>query len=147
MSNSRNFRNGYNNNKGALATEIPETTMWKDFLALIKIGIVNSNLITTFTGLWLALHFSDKGFFENLDILFFTIIGSALIMAGSCALITILTGISITLMERTKTRPTVTGKVKPNKSCNNGDFVYFNRITLFIVNNHYSSRHWYHWCF
>ena len=57
--------------KEALATEIPETTMWKDFLALIKIGIVNSNLITAFTGFWLALHFSNKGFFENLDIVIF----------------------------------------------------------------------------
>ena len=69
-----------------MITDIPETTMWKDFLALIKIGIVNSNMITTFTGLWLALHFSNKRFFENLDMIFFTLIGSALIMAGSCAL-------------------------------------------------------------
>ena len=32
-------------------------TVWKDFLALIKIGIVNSNMITTFTGIWLSISF------------------------------------------------------------------------------------------
>ena len=40
-----------------IKTGLPETTVWKDFLALIKIGIVNSNLITTFTGIWLAYLF------------------------------------------------------------------------------------------
>ena len=44
--------------KAALQSDIPETTAWKDFLALIKVGIVNSNIITAFTGVWLALHFS-----------------------------------------------------------------------------------------
>ena len=32
------------------------TTLLKDFLSLIKIGIVNSNLITTFTGIWLLFN-------------------------------------------------------------------------------------------
>ena len=59
---------------------ITEKTVWKDFLALIKIGIVNSNLITTFTGIWLAISFTDKSFFASLDIVFFTLVGSALII-------------------------------------------------------------------
>ncbi len=42
----------------------------KDVLAVVKIGIVNSNLITTFTGLWLALHFTGKGFLSNLHTVF-----------------------------------------------------------------------------
>ncbi len=42
---------------GGLQSKISETMVWKDFLALIKIGIVNSNIITTFTGIWLALLF------------------------------------------------------------------------------------------
>ena len=53
-----------------LQSKIPVTTVWKDFLALIKIGIVNSNMITTFTGIWLALHFTNKAFLDNLDISF-----------------------------------------------------------------------------
>ena len=52
--------------KAALQSDIPETTAWKDFLALIKVGIVNSNIITAFTGVWLALHFSGLSFLSNL---------------------------------------------------------------------------------
>ncbi|PLS16550.1 protoheme IX farnesyltransferase [Bacillus sp. M6-12] len=87
-----------------------ETTAFKDFLALIKIGIVHSNMITTFTGLWLALHFTGTHFFESLDTMFFTLAGSALIVAGSCSLNNYYDSDIDHLMERTKNRPTVTGK-------------------------------------
>jgi len=116
MSNSRTLTKAViPGNEGSLATDIPKTTMWRDFLALIKIGIVNSNLITVFTGFWLALQFLDKGFFANLDILFYSMVGSALIMAGSCSLNNYIDRDIDHLMERTKARPTVTGKVKPVK--------------------------------
>lgn len=95
--------------------ELPKTNAWKDFLALIKIGIVNSNLITTFTGLWLALHFGEKSFFSNLDIVFYTLIGSSLIIAGSCAINNYIDRDIDPLMERTKDRPTVTGNIQPLK--------------------------------
>lgn len=113
MSNSRTLTKSTISGKGSLATDIPETTLWKDFLATIKIGIVNSNLITTFTGFWLALQVLNKGFLANLDILFFSIIGSALVMAGSCSLNNYIDRDIDHLMDRTKARPTVTGKFKP----------------------------------
>jgi heme o synthase len=95
--------------------ELPKTNAWKDFLALIKIGIVNSNLITTFTGLWLALHFGNESFLSNLDIVFYTLIGSSLIIAGSCSINNYIDRDIDPLMERTKDRPTVTGKIQPRK--------------------------------
>ncbi|CAH0345956.1 heme o synthase [Bacillus sp. CECT 9360] len=101
--------------KASLQAGIPETTAWKDFMALIKVGIVNSNMITTFTGLWLALYFSEEHFFSNLDTLFFTLAGSALIVAGSCSLNNYIDRDIDHLMERTKSRPTVTGKANPAK--------------------------------
>ncbi len=104
----------FENSKRSLHN-VPTTTMWRDFLALIKIGIVNSNLITTFTGLWLALHFSGKSFLDNLDIIFYTLVGSSLIIAGSCALNNYLDRDIDPFMERTKARPTVTGRVNPIK--------------------------------
>jgi protoheme IX farnesyltransferase len=94
---------------------IGETSAFKDFLALIKIGIVNSNAITTFTGIWLALHFSGLRFLDNLHIVFLTLIGSSLIIAGSCSLNNYIDRDIDHLMERTKGRPTVTGKVEPIK--------------------------------
>jgi len=85
------------------------SSVWSDFLATIKIGIVNSNFITTFTGFWLALFFNERHFLENLDKAFFTLIGSSLIIAGSCSLNNYIDRDIDPLMERTKGRPTVTG--------------------------------------
>ena len=47
-------------------------SLYKDFLALIKIGIVNSNMITTFTGLFLAFQFTGKNFLHNIDSMLFS---------------------------------------------------------------------------
>lgn len=96
-------------------TDVPETSAMKDFLALIKIGIVNSNLITVFTGMWLAFILNDIPFLSNLDTMAFTLIGSALIIAGSASLNNYIDRDIDPLMERTKTRPTVTGKISYSK--------------------------------
>ena len=90
-----------------------ETSFWEDFLALIKVGIVNSNAITTFAGIWLALYFNGEGFFANIDSVLFTVIGSSFIIAGSCAINNYYDRDIDHLMERTKERPTVTGKMNP----------------------------------
>ncbi|MBU8877680.1 heme o synthase [Bacillus sp. FJAT-29790] len=133
MSNSRAFIDtGIENSDRSLQNDVPKSTVWKDFLALIKIGIVNSNLITTFTGLWLALHFTGKGFLNNLDIVFYTLIGSSLIIAGSCALNNYIDRDIDPFMERTKSRPTVTGKVNPAKVAILG-FLFIGAGTLFLM--------------
>lgn len=88
----------------------PKTTAWNDFLALVKIGIIKSNLITVFTGLWLALHFSGMSFLKNLDIVVVALLGSALIIGGAGTLNNYIDRDIDHLMERTKARPTVTGK-------------------------------------
>lgn len=92
----------------------PQTNSFvKDFLALIKIGIVNSNLVTTFTGLWLAFQFTDRHFLQDLDIMFFTLIGTAFIIAGSGAMNNYIDLDIDPVMKRTKSRPTVTGRFTP----------------------------------
>ncbi|MCZ2258908.1 heme o synthase [Sporosarcina sp. G11-34] len=85
-------------------------SLLKDFLALIKIGIVNSNLITAFTGLFLAIQLSNEGFLQNLDLLFFVLGGTGLIIAGSAALNNLIDRDIDPVMTRTKSRPTVTGR-------------------------------------
>ncbi|KAA6452991.1 heme o synthase [Bacillus swezeyi] len=100
----------------AMNGQIEETTAWKDFLALIKVGIVYSNLITTFTGMWLAFYLSNLSFLGNLDIVLFTLAGSSLIIAGSCVINNYYDRDIDQLMQRTKTRPTVTGKIQPSQA-------------------------------
>lgn len=88
-------------------------TFVKDFLALIKIGIVNSNLVTTFTGLWLAFQFSNRHFLDEIDLMIYTLFGAALIIAGSAAMNNFIDRDIDPIMSRTKSRPTVTGRFKP----------------------------------
>lgn len=92
--------------------KVEAVTLWKDFLALIKIGIVNSNLITTFTGLFLAFQFTGISFLRNLDLLVLAILGTGLIIASSGAMNNLIDRDIDPVMSRTKSRPTVTGRFK-----------------------------------
>lgn len=116
------------------STSVQETTALKDFLALIKIGIVNSNLITTFTGLWLALVFTNQHFLQSLDIIILTLLGSALIIAGSCSINNFIDRDIDHIMSRTKARPTVTGKMSGTKVLMIGfSFIIVGTILLFMT--------------
>lgn len=113
----------------------PPTTAWKDFTALIKIGIVNSNLITTFTGLWLALIFTGNHFLQSLDTVIFTLLGTSLIIAGSAALNNYIDRDIDPIMERTKERPTVTGTISVGKVLAIGfTFIALGLILVFLTN-------------
>lgn len=113
---------------------IPETTAIKDFLSLIKIWIVNSNLITTFTGLWLALVFTNQHFLESIHIVILTLLGSALIIAGSCSINNFIDRDIDPIMSRTKSRPTVTGKMSGAKVLTIGfSFITLGTILLFMT--------------
>src|SRR4051812_3082566 len=91
MANAYNFeRRGNLSNGHTISTPVESNavpvSLYKDFLALIKIGIVNSNMITTFTGLFLAFQITGKNFLHNIDLLVYALVGSGLIIAGSAAL-------------------------------------------------------------
>ncbi len=116
-------------------------------MALIKIGIVNSNLITTFTGIWLALHFSGQSFLSNLDIVLFTVVGSSLIIAGSCSINNYIDRDIDHLMERTKDRPTVTGKIEGSKVLVLGILLIGLGTIVPVVYNNYCNGYWTAWSF
>ncbi|MGD7048160.1 protoheme IX farnesyltransferase [Rossellomorea marisflavi] len=110
------------------------SSAWKDFLSLIKIGIVNSNLITTFTGMWLAFYFSGAHFLQSLDVIFLTLVGSSFIIAGSCAVNNVYDRDIDHVMDRTKGRPTVTGKIHSGKALAIGLFmILLGTIMLFMT--------------
>ncbi|HEX6923600.1 MAG TPA: heme o synthase [Bacillales bacterium] len=93
------------------ASETKASAGWKDFVEISKTGIVFSNLITTFTGLWLALYFTGNGFWSNIDIVFWTLLGTAFIVAGGCALNNYIDRDIDPVMERTHERPSATGRL------------------------------------
>lgn len=87
---------------------------WRDFLTLTKPGIVMSNMITAFAGIYLAAYYMDIQLFSNLHLVIFGLLGSALVMGGGCSLNNYIDRDIDPLMERTNERPTVTGKI-PDK--------------------------------
>ncbi|KAB2496168.1 heme o synthase [Priestia endophytica] len=105
----------YSTESVSLPPQNPEikTTVWQEFLTVIKIGIVNSSMLTTFTGFWLSLKFNEKPFTEHLDLAFFTLVGSAFIIAGSCSLNNYIDRDIDPLMKSKQKRPTVTGRFHP----------------------------------
>ncbi|WP_432653186.1 heme o synthase [Salibacterium salarium] len=87
---------------------------WKDYVTLAKMGIVNSNLVTVFAGLFLASAYTDFQLIQNMHILILTLVGAGLVMAGGCTLNNYIDRDIDPVMERTKERPTVTGRLKPS---------------------------------
>ncbi len=116
--------------------EVETKSFVKEFLALIKIGIVNSNLITTFTGLFLAFQFTNKSFLHSLDLLVLTLLGTALIIAGSAAMNNWIDRDIDPLMTRTKERPTVTGRFDGKAVFTIAMvFIIAGELFLFSINN------------
>ncbi|AWP36584.1 protoheme IX farnesyltransferase [Heyndrickxia coagulans] len=106
----------------------------KDFLSLIKIGIVNSNLITAFTGMWLALELTNRHFLQSLDIMVLAMAGTALIVAGSCSLNNWYDRDIDVIMKSKNFRPTVTGRFSNAKVLTIGlGFVAIGTLLLFMT--------------
>lgn len=92
-----------------------ESRFLADVKSLVKIGIVNSNLITTFAGFWLALYFTDATFSANWQVFLLTMAGTALVIAGGCIMNNWYDVDIDPVMTRTKSRPTVTGSFSLNQ--------------------------------
>ncbi|MFC4735483.1 heme o synthase [Bacillus daqingensis] len=84
---------------------------WRDYVSISKTGIVMSNLITVFAGLYLAAYYTGATLAESFLPALMAVAGSALIIAGGCALNNYIDRDIDHLMERTKDRPTVSGRL------------------------------------
>lgn len=119
---------------GNVEKEEVKTSVFKDFLALIKIGIINSNIITAVTGMWLALHYNGLNFLPYLDKVILACLGVWLVIAGSCALNNYIDIDIDSKMKRTQKRPTVTGNFTPAFALTIGlSFVTVGLILLFAT--------------
>ncbi len=84
---------------------------WSDYLYLTKPGITISNLLTTFTGLWLAA----KGSLD-LKVTIFTLIGTAFVIASGAALNNYYDRELDLKMKRTKNRAVAAGRIHPRNA-------------------------------
>ncbi|GGA97759.1 protoheme IX farnesyltransferase [Macrococcus hajekii] len=83
----------------------------KDIKAVVKMGLVQGNLIPTFAGAWLAVILTEQSFLGSLPEVITMLIGSVLIMGGSCALNNFYDQDIDALMPSKMNRPSVTGKI------------------------------------
>ncbi|MFD1848484.1 heme o synthase [Oceanobacillus bengalensis] len=84
-------------------------TLIRDIKSLIKFGVLIANVLPVIAGFWLALYFTGSTFMDYWQAFLLVTIGSTLVMAGAL-IINNWFDIDIdTVMERTKSRPTVTG--------------------------------------
>ncbi|MFP7299764.1 heme o synthase [Neobacillus niacini] len=86
----------------------------KDLKSLLKAGVLAANVLPVFSGFWLALHFTNKSFLDYWELFLLTMIGSTLVMGGALILNNWYDVDIDTIMERTKSRPTVTGNIPLN---------------------------------
>lgn len=91
-----------------------DTNFLSDLKSLFKGIVLIANVLPVFTGLWLALYFTNTSFMDKLDVVMFTIMGSTFVMAGALALNNWYDADIDAKMARTKNRPTVTGAISLN---------------------------------
>ncbi|MFC7440722.1 heme o synthase [Laceyella putida] len=89
--------------------EAASKATWRDFVEVTKPGINKSNLFATFVGYFLAAGFT----LFDWSTLVFTLLGTALVIAGGCAINNFYDRDIDPLMERTKTRSVAEGRMKP----------------------------------
>lgn len=87
------------------------TGTWKDYVSVTKVGIILGNLMTVFAAMWLAAE-GFRGFIglEN-HIILLTLLGTALIIASGTCLNNYIDRDIDQKMQRTKKRPSATGRL------------------------------------
>lgn len=90
--------------------ESSEKATWRDYLSITKVGITVANLMSTFAGLWVGSHGLRHGHPEILAVIF-TLLGTALIVAGGAALNNFVDRDIDQRMTRTVARAVAKGKI------------------------------------
>lgn len=103
--------------------------------AIIKMGLVQGNLIPTFAGAWLAIVFGGFNFFQSLPVVLLMIVGSTLIMGGACAINNYYDQDIDSIMPSKQKRPTVNGRISDRHLIQlSFGLMVMGEILLFMIN-------------
>lgn len=106
---------------------------WREYVAISKTGIVTSNLITVFAGLFLAAYYNSVSLMSDPLTVVLTLLGAAMIIAGGCALNNFIDRDIDHIMERTKDRPSVTGQLSGKQTLTYGLAMSLGGTTLLAM--------------
>lgn len=84
---------------------------FKELQQIIKMGLVQGNLIPAFAGTWLAVVMTNHSFLSSIPQILLMIIGSTLIMGGACALNNYYDQDIDQIMPSKQNRPTVNDRI------------------------------------
>lgn len=84
---------------------------FKELQQIIKMGLVQANLIPAFAGAWLAVVMSNHSFLSSIPQILLMLIGSTLIMGGACALNNYYDQDIDRIMPSKQNRPTVNDRI------------------------------------
>ncbi|TDM15318.1 heme o synthase [Macrococcoides canis] len=108
---------------------------FKDVKAIVKLGLVQGNLIPAFAGAFIAIMLSGRSFLSSIPELLTMLFGTTLIMAGSCALNNFYDQDIDSIMPSKQNRPSVTGKVSAASILQLSFVLMFvGEILLFMIN-------------
>ncbi|GIP31791.1 heme o synthase [Paenibacillus sp. J2TS4] len=93
---------------GASVQPFPDTPPWKDWISVIKPGIMTSNLFCAFAGYCLASRWNLE-----YSTLLFMLVGTALVIASASMMNNFLDRTRDLNMHRTRNRPLPSGRLKP----------------------------------
>ena len=106
----------------------------KEYFALTKPGILYGNALTLVAGFMLAAHSSLLG--VSYTLLFFTLLGLSLVIASGCVFNNYFDRDIDSLMDRTKKRALVTGKISARSALVFGALLFaFGVLILFFFTN------------
>lgn len=84
---------------------------FKELQQIIKMGLVQGNLIPAFAGAWLAIVMTNHSFLSSIPQILLMLIGSTLIMGGACALNNYYDQDIDKIMPSKQSRPTVNDRI------------------------------------
>ena len=92
-----------------------KTATWKDFITLTKTGIVGSNVMTAFLGIWLASKYTGFSIDDHPLRVILAMLGTMFVIAGGTSLNNYIDRDIDKLMPRTRDRPSANGRIPPNQ--------------------------------
>lgn len=98
-------------NKEQTLSHTSSRVSFKELQQIIKMGLVQGNLIPAFAGAWLAVVMTSHSFLSSIPQIILMIIGSTLIMGGACAINNYYDQDIDRIMPSKQKRPTVNDRI------------------------------------